>query len=72
MLRKRKLEVRLVKDEEPTVEEQPVMMPLFDSKEIVEITQEVTKTIVTGTVIVIGAVFLTRTAEHVIIQIMKK
>ena len=65
MFGKSKLEMRLVKDKSLNDEHVEVDIP---TDEIVRIVQESTSAIVTGAVIIITTIFVTRTLEHIIIR----
>lgn len=68
---KHKMEMRLVKDDQTSVEGR-VLEPasLIDADAVVQIIRETAEVVTVSTIAIIGAVFMARTAEHLIIHIV--
>lgn len=71
LFEKHKMEMRLVKDD-PTAVEGNVIEPkdLIDADAVVKIIRETAEVVTISTISIIGARFLARTAEHIIIQMV--
>lgn len=71
LFEKHKMEMRLVKDG-PTTVEGTVLEPrvLIDADTVIKIIHETAEVVTISTIAIIGAMFLARTAEHLIIHVV--